>query len=263
MNQNVADEDSLDILSYFSLAPDLFPENAIALIELVVTGACENGLSGPLVDFPNFCKKTRPLFEAVCFEKQMKDESESVEITRILHAAGQGDLDAKERLIARVYEDLKRTAARLMQWEPHQTLQATALVNEAYLRLFEQSDFAAAPNRAYFFAAAGQAMRRILVEAARRRKSIKRGGHVQRQPLDEILDQFEAQNIDFSDLNEALSQLEKLSPRQANVVHLRWFMEFSVQEVSELLNVSVSTIEQDWRSAQAFLKRQILLSDNE
>lgn len=192
----------------------------------------------------------------------MTNEFESQEITQILQAAGRGDPDAKDRLASRVYDDLKRTAERLMQWEPHQTLQPTALVNEAYLRLFEHSDFENPPNRAYFFAAAGQAMRRILVEAARRRKSIKRGGQYQRQPLDEILDQYETQKIDLMSLDEAILKLEQLSPRQANVVHLRWFMDLSVKEVSELLEVSISTVEQDWRSARAFLKRQLLCPGN-
>ncbi len=191
----------------------------------------------------------------------MKNESKSLEFTQILQAAGRGDPDARERLAARVYGDLRRTAERMMQWEPQQTLQPTALVNEAYLRLFEHSNFSSSPNRAYFFAAAGQAMRRILVDAARRRKSIKRGGQYQRQPLDDVLDEYETQNINLMDLDEALSKLDQLCPRQADVVHLRWFMELSVTEVSELLDVSVSTVEQDWRSARAFLKRQLLFPE--
>jgi RNA polymerase sigma factor (TIGR02999 family) len=186
----------------------------------------------------------------------MKRDPDSLEITRILQAAGRGDLAARDELATRVYDELKRTAERMMRWEPQQTLQPTALVNEAYLRLFEQADIADLPNRVYFFAAAAQAMRRILVDAARRRKAIKRGGQYQRQPLDDVLDDYEDQQIDLINLDEALSRLEELSPRQANVVHLRWFIELSVKQVSELLDVSVSTVEQDWRSARAFLKRQ-------
>jgi RNA polymerase sigma factor (TIGR02999 family) len=112
----------------------------------------------------------------------MNNESEPGDITTILQAAGQGDPVAKDQLATRVYDDLKRTAERLMRCEPQQTLQPAALVNEAYPRLFEQADFANSPNRAYFFGAASQAMKRILVDAARRRKSIKRGGQYRRLP---------------------------------------------------------------------------------
>lgn len=192
----------------------------------------------------------------------MTDESDSLDITQMLRAAGQGDSVARDKLATRVYDDLKRTAQHMMRWEPGQTLQPTALVNEAYMRLFEHSDFANSPNRAYFFAAAGQAMRRILIDAARKRKSIKRGGRYQRQPLDDVLDDYETKNLDLINLDEAISKLEELSPRQANVVHLRWFIDLSVKEVSELLDVSVSTVEQDWRSAKAFLKLQFMFPDN-
>jgi RNA polymerase sigma-70 factor (ECF subfamily) len=192
----------------------------------------------------------------------MTNESDSLEITQMLRAAGQGDSVAKAKLATRVYDDLKRTAQHMMRWEPQQTLQPTALVNEAYLRLFEHADFANSPNRAYFFGAAGRAMRRILVDAARRRKSIKRGGQYQRQPLDDVLDDYETQNVDLINLDAGLSKLEELSPRQANVVHLRWFIDLSVKEVAELLDVSISTVEQDWRSARAFLKRQFQLPES-
>ncbi len=192
----------------------------------------------------------------------MNDESDFAKITEILRVAGEGDLVARDKLANLVYDELKRTAERLMKWEPQQTLQPTALVNEVYLRIFEQADFAHSPNRAYFFSAASQAMKRILVEAARRRKSIKRGGEFQRQPLDDVLDQYESQGIDLNDLNEALLKLEELSPRQAKVVHLRWFIDLRVKEISEILGVSVSTVEQDWRAARAFLKREFLFPEN-
>ena len=188
----------------------------------------------------------------------MTNESDPLEITQMLRAAGQGDSEAKDKLATRVYDDLKRTAQHMMRWEPQQTLQPTALVNEAYLRLFEHSDFSNSPNRAYFFAAAGQAMRRILVDAARKRKSIKRGGQYQRQPLDDVLDDYETKNIDLINLDEALLKLEELSARQAKVVHLRWFIDLSVKQISELLDISVSTVEQDWRSAKVFLKHHFM-----
>jgi RNA polymerase sigma-70 factor (ECF subfamily) len=199
-----------------------------------------------------------PKFQPVLAREFMTSESDSLEITQLLRAAGQGDSEAKDKLATRVYDDLKRTAQYMMRWEPQQTLQPTALVNEAYLRLFEHADFANSPNRAYFFGAAGQAMRRILVDAARRRKSIKRGGQYQRQPLDDVLDDYETQNVDLINLDEALLKLEELSARQAKVVHLRWFIDLSVKQISELLDISVSTVEQDWRSAKAFLKHHFM-----
>lgn len=188
----------------------------------------------------------------------MSDEGSPEGLTQVLQAAGRGDPAARDMLAAQVYHDLKQTAARMMRQEPLQTLQATALVNEAYLQLFEGSDIANSPNRAYFFAAAGQAMRRILVDAARRRMALKRGAGYQRHGLDEILDRYEVQKINLVELDEAIVALEKISPRQANVVHLRWFMEQSVKEISEMLGISVSTVEQDWRMARAFLKRQLM-----
>jgi RNA polymerase sigma factor (TIGR02999 family) len=185
----------------------------------------------------------------------MNEHEELSETTRLIAAAAAGDLRAKDELASLVYDELRRTAERLMRREPNQTLQATALVNEAILRLFADGNFVQAPDRAYFFAAAGQAMKRILVEAARRRKSLKRGGENRRQPLDDVLDQYERQSLDVSDLSEALSSLEAVNPRQSNITHLRWFLGMSVKEVAELLGISESTVEQDWRSARAFLKR--------
>ncbi len=191
----------------------------------------------------------------------MKQDSKSPDLTQILHAAGKGDLAAQERFANLVYEELKRTAQQIMRWEGNQTLQPTALVNEAYLRIFNQEEVLNAPSRGYFFAAAAQAMRRILVESARCRKSQKRGGRYERLPFDQILDAYNSQDVDLLALDEAVSQLEQLSPRQAKVVHLRWFAEFTVKEVAELLDVSVSTVEQDWRAARAFLKRQLTIAD--
>ncbi len=187
----------------------------------------------------------------------MKSELNSTELTTILHAAGRGDVVAQQHFADLVYEDLRRMAQQLMRREPNGTLQPTALVNEAYLKVFCDASLANAPNRSYFFAAATTAMRRILVDYARQRKSLKRGGEFKRQPLDQILDVYEEQNIDLIGLDEALVQLEKLSPRQAKIVQLRWFAEMTVAEVSELLDVSISTVEHEWRAARAFLKWQL------
>lgn len=188
----------------------------------------------------------------------MSEQGKSGDVSRLIAAATQGDAVAKEELANVVYDEFRQMAGRLMRNEPQQTLQPTALVNEAMLRLFAQGEFAGPSDRAYFFAAAGQAMKRILVEAARRRRSIKRGGGYSRQPLDDVLDQYERRKLDVSDLAEALAQLEQVNPRQSSIVHLRWFLGLSVKEVAGLLEISESTVEQDWRSARAFLKRFLL-----
>lgn len=179
------------------------------------------------------------------------------ELTLLLHAASQGDLDAGEVAAKLVYEDLRQMAHQMMRWEKNQTLQPTALLNEAYKRLIDQNGLAQVPDRAYFFAAAAQAMRRVLVEEARRRASLKRGGGLERQPFDEILVQYEDKNLDLIAMNDALNELEELDPRQAQVVQLRWFAELTVKDVADVLKVSVATVEQDWRTARAFLRRRM------
>jgi RNA polymerase sigma factor (TIGR02999 family) len=179
------------------------------------------------------------------------------ELTQLLRAASQGDLDANEEAVILVYEDLRQMAHQMMRWEKNQTLQPTALLNEAYKRLIDQNGLVQVPNRAYFFSAAAQAMRRILVEQARRRASLKRGGDLERQPFDDVLVQYEDKNLDLVAMNDALNELEELDPRQAKVVQLRWFAELTVKDVADVLKVSVSTVEQDWRTARAFLRRRM------
>lgn len=184
--------------------------------------------------------------------------NDSVEdLTQLIRKAGQGHADAKEQVVGLVYDDIKRHAERLMQSERNVTLQPTALANEVFLRLLESESMANASDRAYFFAAAAKAMRRILVDEARRRNAKKRGGEFQQLPLDDVFARYERQNLDLLGLDEALSELENVSPRQARIVHLRWFMELSVKEVSDLLEISVSTVEADWRAARAYLKLRL------
>ena len=116
---------------------------------------------------------------------------------------------------------------------------------------------ARAPDRAYFFAAAAQAMRRLLVDEFRRRNALKNGGGLRRQQLDIALEEYVDQKIDLCELDEALNQLQAVSERQAKIVHLRWFMQFTVAQVAELLELSPSTIEADWRVARAFLFQRL------
>lgn len=184
-------------------------------------------------------------------------ENETGLLTEILHAAGSGDREAQERFAELVVEDLKKIAARLMRNEGPNSLQPTAIVNEAYLSLLDTAQVKKAPNRAYFFSAAAKAMGRILVDAARKRKAVKRGGDAVRVDLDYVLNAYEDNHLDVVELDTALEELERLDSRQSQVVRLRWFLELSVKEVAELLEVSVSTVEQDWRTARAFLKQRM------
>ena len=185
------------------------------------------------------------------------DQPKPTEITELLGRIGAGDDEAEQRLAELTYDELRRTARQLMQWERQNTLQPTALVNEAYLRLTRDETLGNSPNRAYFFAAAAQAMRRILVDSARRRRSQKAGGHRDRQPLDDMLVSFEDRSIDLIALDEALDDLQTLNSRQHQVVQMRWFIGLPVKEIAGLIDVSVSTIEADWRMARAFLFKHI------
>lgn len=180
------------------------------------------------------------------------------ETTRLLHAIQEGDGAAKARLMDLVYGQLRDIAAQLLIHEDTAaTLQPTMLVHEAYLRLDKGGVLSDAPNRRYFFAAAAQAMRQVLVDHARRRRSEKRGKGWQRVPLDAVLIYFEQQNLDVVALHEALDQLAALDERQSQIVVLRFFGGFSVAEVADQLEVSVSTVESDSRMARAWLHRQI------
>ena len=179
------------------------------------------------------------------------------EVTRILSAIDQGDACAAEQLLPLVYDELRKLAAqKLAQEKPGQTLQATALVHEAYLRLVGDQQFA---NRRHFLAAAAEAMRRILVEKARRKKRISHGGALQRQQLDEqepvIVAPLDA--LDLLALDEALGRLEAASPRRAQLVKLRYFTGLTLPEVADLLDISQSTAEADWTYAKAWLKREM------
>ena len=187
----------------------------------------------------------------------MSDNTGPEELTVLLQAAVKGDSEAQNGAVMRVYDELHRLAQQMMRHEPNQTLQPTVLVNEAFLRLFGNAELEQAPDRAYFFAAAARAMRRILVEAARRRKTQKRGGDRSREIFE---DQFGGAEFDpdgILDLDQALIELEEIHPRQAQIVQMRWFAQYTVAQVAECLGVSESTVEQDWRVARAFLKHRL------
>jgi len=177
------------------------------------------------------------------------------EVTRILNAIGEGDDRAAAQLLPLVYVELRRLAAAQMAREkPGQTLDATALVHEAYLRLAGEQQF---ENRRHFFAAAVEAMRRILVENARRKQRQKRGGGRERVELDEVALTAPESDIRLLALNEALDRFAKVEPAKAQLVKLRWFGGLSLDAAAELLDISPSTADRWWAYARAWLRAEI------
>ena len=187
------------------------------------------------------------------------------EVSMLLQRVKDGDDSARERLFTELQSELKGMASAMMRRErPDHTLQATALVNEACVRLLDSDAVNNASDRPYFFGMANRALRQTLGEHARRRNATKRGGDYQRGSLDVVLEQFEASNgCRFEDLEASLEALEKESPRQREVVELRFFSGLSVPEVAEVLEVSVGTVERDWRLARAKLYQQLREDDDE
>jgi RNA polymerase sigma factor (TIGR02999 family) len=179
-------------------------------------------------------------------------------VTEMLHEwSSRGDREALDELIPIVYEELRRQAARQLRHErPGHTLQTTALVHEAYLRLVDQKG-ARWQNRAHFFAIAAQMMRRILVDHVRKTSAAKRGGSALRLPLDEVFVMTDERPIDLIAIDEALVRLSALDPQQGRVVELRFFGGLSVEETAEVLDISPRTVKRDWRVAKAWLHREI------
>ncbi len=179
------------------------------------------------------------------------------EITGLLLAWGKGDKAALDRVIPLVYQELRRLAHRQMRRErAGDTLQTTALVNEAYLRLVDYERMAPR-DRAHFLAIAAQAMRRILIERARSRRSAKRGSGGQKVSLDEAADVSSERADDLVVLDEALTNLATIDLRKAEIVELKYFGGLTIEEVAEVLDVSTPTVERDWRTARIWLHREI------
>jgi len=179
------------------------------------------------------------------------------DVTRILDRAQQGDAKAASELLPLVYDELRRVAAHKMAGEsPGHTLQPTALVHEAWLRLVgnEESRFA---NRAHFFAAAAEAMRRILVESARRKARLKRGGNVAIEELEESQIEMTAPSEEVLAVHEALDQLAAEDPLAAEVVKLRYFVGLTIPKVAEALNIASRTANRLWAFARVRLKHAI------
>ena len=181
------------------------------------------------------------------------------DVTRILDAIQQGDPKASETLLPLVYEELRRLASLKMAAEnPGQTLQATALVHEAYVRLVDGDRAQNWDSRGHFFSAAAEAMRRILVEQARRKKSLKRGGEGCRIDLNEVELTMDAPtNDDILDLNEALAKLHRLDPVKAELVKLRYFAGLTVPQVAQHLDISPSTADNYWAYARCWLRLEM------
>jgi RNA polymerase sigma factor (TIGR02999 family) len=186
----------------------------------------------------------------------MIGSTRSAGLTQLLQRWSVGDQEAAERVLPLVYDELRRIAGRqLRQAQGRQTLQATAIVHEAYLRLAEEGGFRW-PSRGHFFAFTAHLMRRILVDYARRQNRAKRGGNLQQVTLAELEklgDPAQAHDPDLLALDEALSRLEALDPRKAAVVELRFFAGMSLEETSEQLGVSAETVGREWRRARAWL----------
>jgi RNA polymerase sigma-70 factor (ECF subfamily) len=179
------------------------------------------------------------------------------QVTKLLHAWSQGDETALDRLLPVVYQELRRLARRYtFKGRPGHTLQTTALVNEAYLRLVNvrQVNW---QNRAHFFALSAQSMRWILVDSARECISKKRGGGAQRIVFDEALMEPPEQGQDLVALDDALKALAAVDPRKSRVIELRFFGGLSVEETAEVLKVSPNTVLRDWRLARMWLKREM------
>ena len=185
----------------------------------------------------------------------MTPSSES--ITQLLTEWRDGDKTALDRLIPLVYEELRRLAHHYLRRErPGYTLQTTALVNEAYLRLVDHKGMRW-QNRAHFYAVAAQAMRRILVDHARSRDAAKRGGGANLIGLDEAATAAQMQAANLLALNEALNQLALIDKRKSRIVELRYFGGMSVEETAEVIGVSPVTVMREWSSAKAWLLRAI------
>lgn len=196
---------------------------------------------------------------ATCLRKGWRHKvADSTDVTTILNALEAGDASAADRLIPLVYDELRALAQSFMQRErPDHTLQATALVNEAYLRMVEQPD-REWRNRAHFFAVAAQAIRRILVDHAREQGAIKRGGHHHRVSLEiGTPDRNQGESLDLVELDSALRELGSLDQRQARIVELRYFGGLSIEETARLLDVSIGTVKGDWRIARAWLREHL------
>ena len=180
-------------------------------------------------------------------------------VTRLLVDWSNGDVEARDKLMSVVYDELRRMARRYMSSEnPGHTLQPTALVHDAYLRLVDQS-LVKWQNRAHFFGVAAQIIRHILVDHARERHALKRGGASFKVTLTEDVIAAEQVDLDLVRLDEALERLAALDSRQGRIVELRFFGGLSIEETAAVLNVSPATVKREWVTARAWLNRELAI----
>jgi RNA polymerase sigma factor (TIGR02999 family) len=180
------------------------------------------------------------------------------DVTRILSQIESGDPSAADQLLPLVYDELRKLAsAKLAQEKPGQTLQATALVHEAYLRLVDTEKTQHWNSRGHFFAAAAEAMRRILVETARRKSGPKAGGGLCRVELSKVPTEMKGIDFDLITLSESLDKLQTKDPRAAELVKLRFFAGLTRHQAAEVLGVSVATADNDWAYAKGWLKTDL------
>jgi len=181
----------------------------------------------------------------------------SNQVTELLYRWRRGDQSALDALVPLVYNELRRIANHYLQAErSDHTLQSTALVHEAYVRLAEQ-DLPQWQNRAHFFAVAAQLMRQILVDHARSHRASKRGGNVYKMALDEAEEEPLAVDVDIIALDDALKSLGEMDPQQSRVVELKFFGGLSIEDTAEALGISASTVKRDWITARAWLYREL------
>ncbi|HXI92082.1 MAG TPA: sigma-70 family RNA polymerase sigma factor [Blastocatellia bacterium] len=179
------------------------------------------------------------------------------DVTQLLVHWGNGDKQALDRLMPLVYDELHRMASRYLRREREgHTLQTTALINEAYLRIVDQNRVNW-QNRAHFFGVAAQMMRRILVDHARSHLYAKRGGGAQKLTLDEAIATPQERDLDLVALDDALTALAEIDPQQSRIIELRFFGGLTIEETAEVLNISPATVKRDWNMAKAWLYGEI------
>lgn len=187
----------------------------------------------------------------------MSDALKNKDVTRLLNSAREGNKEALDEILPLVYDELRRVAGNQLRNERGEhTLQATALVHEAYVRLLEQREVDW-QNRVHFFSIAAEMMRRILVNYAVQRNAKKRGDGAARIELDDALGYTDERDMDIVALDEALNDLAKLDPKQARIVELRFFGGLTIEETAAAMDISDSSVKREWRMAKAFIKARL------
>lgn len=186
--------------------------------------------------------------------------SDAENVNRLLVDWSDGNQEALEELLPLIYKELRRLAHNFLYREREgHTLQTTALVHEAYLKLIDQKD-ARWQNRAHFFAIAAQAMRRILIDSARRHTAEKRGGAQEKLSLDEAPDLSREPDANLLALDEALTRLQEIDPQQSRIVELRYFGGLTIEETAEVTKVSIATVKREWTMARAWLHQELSIN---